>query len=283
MDLAFITVPIALAVALLLVIAGFADSIAGHFDKARQVLAWMYRAGGRWRKMHRLLTSPGGRTALVIAGVLTGLFGVFATPEPTPAPAPSAQATESQPPSYPAIVQTPPPPPTAEEIAAALEKRLPKPEPAQQKPEPEPPRIEPVPTLVDRYMEQWFPGEQGSLIIYEGFKMPTTVGKRQMFTPAVRAPQSTKLSAVTLAICVPTHFTWHPNREWVLQDTGLCGPNHARYTTYFPIIPRGGGLNPREAFFFSPTEPGEFLVKYWITSAELAPFESYFFVSVAKP
>jgi hypothetical protein len=57
----------------LLAVASFADLVLGHFDKAKSVIGWLYRSGGRRRKIHRVLTSPSGRAAVLLAA-LTAIY-----------------------------------------------------------------------------------------------------------------------------------------------------------------------------------------------------------------
>lgn len=217
MDVGLITAPIALVVALLLIVAGFADSIAGHFEKARQGLAWMYRAGGRWRKMHRVLTSPSGRAALVIVGVLTTAVIVYR----------EVNSFFSQPAILPTVVQPSPGQLSPEGLAEEVAKRLRMPESAAIKEKSLPNII-----LVERFPESWgYP--QGKVVTLDRatrFRMP--VGSLQWFNPQAGNPDG-----LSEAVFNVTVFLTFPDSDLELVQVPApwrpTESNRPRSVTYY--------------------------------------------------
>ena len=141
----------------------------------------------------------------------------------------------------------------------------------------------PHPTLGERYAESWDLGPSGArLFIDASTVLPTTVGRLQMFTPAVRSPATSALSNVWLSVCLPFEFVVEPvnavefERHWELQDKDRC----VRYTTRIGEIPRDRGINPREVIHFRATRQGTFPVFYSISTNEFPPFNSAFAVKV---
>ena len=134
-----------------------------------------------------------------------------------------------------------------------------------------------MPTLADRYAEQWGVGVSGEPVaLTEGRRLQATVGKTQMFTPAVCAPPSTTLSNVVLNVCLP--FDLLPAvapTAWQAQDADGC----ARYAVRFRLpVNRGTCGNPTEAMYFTPSVAGHHRIDVAIGSAELPEFTTYFVV-----
>ena len=132
------------------------------------------------------------------------------------------------------------------------------------------------PRLFERYAESWGWGKSGeSIPLLEGLRLPTTVGMRQRFTPAVCAPSGTTLSNVVLSVCLPFDLPAGLVAGWRLNAADGC----AQYAVRFLApINRGTCGNPSDALFFTPTAAGRHQIRYSVSSAELPEVTGSFVV-----
>lgn len=194
-----------------LVVASFADLVLDRFHKAKSFVGWLYRSGGRRRKMHRVLTSPGGRLAVLCAGLAVIYYATSRRED-------AVQAVPTQ--AKPLI---------ASEIATEVARAILRPEPLEldqktidqitetlrrTEPRKEAPVV--MVALYERDSESWFwRGERYKL---GGFRLDETarletgpVGAVQRFNPAVLSPVEA-LSNTILFVALPDYFEVQPSR-----------------------------------------------------------------------